>query len=221
MPTVYILICEQDKTIFFGTSSNHFISGMVNKMIRKWNNPSLPDPHYIMKHVNHEKRVCGGFDLSYANQTIDYAGDNKYVFKPSNIEITFQTEFISYFGQRQPIERIYINGNNFNWVSEPIDIRGYLVSESFEILKKFLHDKAIKTMGRNLQSLRIIGENRQLPYNVEGVIAASLTGEHGHIPAHENALKQKLGYHLARRVRDAKPRTEGGKRTTRKNKRQI
>lgn len=240
-----ITIDEATKTIFFGGTRNGFMTKMVDRRILESNDPSLPPKVYDLDILRHQHHKATGFLLSYGGKSIDYFGDDirdtyvfspadigivrdTYVFTPADIGIVIQTKTspIPPGGRGDPGETrqsegvIFIKGVYFNWTGR-ITPHGYRLPDSLDILKKLLHTKAIKFMRRNLQSVAKIGENRGLPENVEGVIGKFLSGKHGHLVAQQNALKQSLGFSLAPQVRAPKLKTEGGKRTTRKNKRQI
>ena len=226
-----ITIDEATKTIFFGGTRNRFMTKMVDRRILESNDPSLPPKVYDLDILRHQDVKATGFLLSYGGKSIDYLGNDirdTYVFSPADIGIIIQTKTspIPPGGRGDPGETrqsegvIFIKGVYFNWIGR-ITPYGYRLPDSLDILKKLLHTKAIKFMRRNLRSVATIGENRGLPENVEGVIGEFLSGKHGHLVAQQNALKQSLGFSLAPQVRASKKKTEGGKRTTRKNKRQI
>jgi hypothetical protein len=222
-----ITVDEHTRTIFFGGKENRFLTEMVDRNILEWNDPSLPRKLYYRNKLRHEHVRATGFVLSCGNQYIDSLGDDAYLLRPSEIGIVIQTETSpippggSDTGEtRQSKGIIYIKGNSFTWIGR-ITPHGYRLPDSLDMLKSFLHTKATKFMRRNLRSVATIGKNRELPENVEGVIGEFLSGKHGHLVAQQNALIQNLGYSLAPQVRNPKPKVEGGKRTTRKNKRQI
>ena len=221
-----ITINEHTGTIFFGGKDNRFMTEMVDRNILEWNDPSLPRKLYYRNKLRREHAKATGFVLSYGNQYIDSLGDDAYLLRPSEIAIVIQTETsprappLAAFETRQSKGTIYIKGRYFTWIGS-ITPYGYRLPDSLDMLKSFLHTKATKFMRRNLRSVATIGKNRELPENVEGVIGEFLSGKHGHLVAQQNALRQKLGYSLAPQVRNPKPKVEGGKRTTRKNKRQI
>ena len=225
-----ITIDKDTKTIFFAGTRKKFMTDMVDRSILERNDPSLPRKRYDLNTLRHEHHRATGFLLSYGTKSIDYVGNDTYVFRPSEqqaeIGIVIQTETSPIppggaddAGEtRQSNGIIFIRGVYFNWIGR-ITPYGYRLPDSLDILKEILYTTANKFMQRNLQSVATIGEEFGLPYNVEGEIGKFLSGKHGHLSAQENYLRQNSGESLAPRVRASKKKTEGGKRTTRKNKR--
>jgi len=59
---------------------------------------------------------------------------------------------------------------------------------------------------KNLTEVFRVGKNRNLPENVENIMASFLTGKSGTITGQANKLKQNVGYHLAPRARKTRRR---------------
>lgn len=199
---------------------------LLNSVIHNWINPSSPYPDYDEHILNRYKRNYGGLEISYANQYIERIGNDKYVFKPSNIQITFETKttplperdhWVRMVGginveiNRKSKGNILIKGNDkgkefiFKCEIPLFSFASWRMPYFLDIVKKFLDDN-IEGRLRNLESLAYVGKLRKFPEDPEGVIASYLSGIDGpgkdKIPAH-------LPYHKDRLLGSVKPRLEG------------
>ena len=76
-------------------------------------------------------------------------------------------------------------------------------------IKQFLVDRKARKarkVGREISSLKELGESRRLPENMESVIGSYLSGKRGSLHGQVDKLKQNTGMRLA-------PRPGGGSKT--------
>jgi len=115
-----------------------------------------------------------------------------YKFSISNIEI-----------------RVFRNeGNNIiDIITKDIYIDGDTCSHNTKndlkaAIKKFLVDRKVRRgrqAGREISSLKELGESRHLPENMESVIGSYLSGKKGSLRGQVDKLKQNTGVRLASR----------------------
>lgn len=128
------------------------------------------------------------------------SGYDVYTFVKSNIKILFTT--------LPPPNVIYID-------TDTTQIYDRYSEESKEQFVEAIQKYILSQKGRNTLMVHELGESRQLPENVDSVIASFLSGKKGSLQGQLNKLKQNTGISLAPRA--------GGRRArkTRKTRKQA
>ena len=107
------------------------------------------------------------------------------------------------------------DGNNIiDIITKDIHIDGDTCSHNTKndlraAIKQFLVDRKARKarkVGREISSLKELGESRRLPENMESVIGSYLSGKRGSLHGQVDKLKQNTGVRLA-------PRPGGGSKT--------
>ena len=218
---IYRIFTPITDTSMYSENAQTYLKNITKHSILFSTEVPEDDPEDDFPYFNQDAFI--GYRIPFLNEVIinneeerDGITYNTVTFKNSNIVLKMQDDSDEY----SPIFDLTVNG--LHLIHDTIySINGpETYEEVMNGLKGFIKVLNAKEAGRNIIGVARVGKNRQLPENVEGVMAEFLSGKKGHIVSQQNQLQQNVGIHLAPRVRPPKNK-EGGKRRTYKKKRKL